>query len=212
LNQPALDLGEFQHLRNLRQDVDEARALLAVAPADDRYGAARVLPYAVALVGIGCVIFAPGTESDGMSGFVLQAIGAVFSSVGASYVAARYLPARMFGMFMGLTQCLGMLGAAFGSKPVQVAIDPAGPFRVSWQHVWLTLAVIGFVLAIVTWFVMPRDQSDSASHHGSLSVANLLRPFGVVLKNRQSWLAGITGGLLFAHYDRCHGLGDLVPP
>jgi len=164
----------------------------------DRYGAGRVIPYAVALVGIGCVIFARGTESAGMSGFVLQAMGAVFSFVGANYVAARYLPARMFGMFMGLTQCLGMLGAAFGSKPVQVAIDPAGPLRVSWQHVWLTFAGIGFVLAVVTWFVMPRDQTDSANHHGSLSVGNLLRPFAVVLKNPQSWLAGLTGGLLFA--------------
>jgi hypothetical protein len=48
-----------------------------------------------------------------------------------------FWPARMFAMFMGLIQCLGMLGAAFGAKPIQMAIDPAGSFRVLWQHaVW----------------------------------------------------------------------------
>lgn len=59
-------------------------------------------------------------------------------------------PTRMFAIFVGLTQCLGMLGAAFGSKPVHMAIDPAGSFGVSWQHVWLAFAMIGFLLAAAT--------------------------------------------------------------
>jgi MFS family permease len=163
----------------------------------DRYGAARVIPYAIALVGIGCVVFAQGSETAGISGFVLQAIGAVFSFVGASYVAARYLPARMYAMFMGLTQCVGMLGAAVGSKPVQMAIDPAGSYGVSWQGVWLAFAVIGFVLVAVTRIVMPPEKSASASRHEPLSFRSLTNPFKVVLGNVQSWLAGSIGGLLF---------------
>jgi MFS family permease len=163
----------------------------------DRYGASRVLPYATAIVAAGCLIFAQGSETAGMVGFVVQAIGAVFSFVGSSYVAARYLPARTYAMFMGLTQCLGMLGAAVGSKPVQMAIDPAGSFGVSWQHVWLAFAVIGFVLAAVIWFAMPREQGDSPSQHDPLSVRSLLHPFAVVFGNAQSWLSGIVGGLLF---------------
>jgi MFS family permease len=163
----------------------------------DRYGASRVLPYATAIVAAGCLIFAQGSETAGMVGFVVQAIGAVFSFVGSSYVAARYLPARTYAMFMGLTQCLGMLGAAVGSKPVQMAIDPAGSFGVSWQHVWLAFAVIGFVLAAVIWFAMPGEQGGSPTHHDPLSVRGLLHPFAVVFGNAQSWLSGIVGGLLF---------------
>jgi hypothetical protein len=97
----------------------------------------------------------------------LQATGAVFSFIGSSYVAARYLPARMYALFMGLTQCLGMLDAAFGSKPVQMAVDPAGSLHVSWQHVWFTFAVIGSLLAVVIWLVMPRDSDESSSPTGS---------------------------------------------
>jgi MFS family permease len=159
----------------------------------DRYGAARVIPYATALVGAGFIIFAQGSETAGMFGFVLQGIGAVFAFVGSSYVAARYLPARTYALFTGLTQCLGMLGAAAGSKPVQMAI--AG--GINWQHLWVIFAVIGFVLTAVIWWVMPREQGDSPSHHGPLSIRALLHPFAVVFGNLQSWLAGIVGGLLF---------------
>ena len=38
------------------------------------------------LVGIGCLVFAQGSEPAGMFGFVLQAIGAIFAFIGSSYV------------------------------------------------------------------------------------------------------------------------------
>ncbi|MFM9925159.1 MFS transporter [Variovorax sp. H27-G14] len=163
----------------------------------DRYGARRTIPFGIAVVGIGCLVFAQGSEAAGMAGFVLQALGAIFAFIGSSYVAARYLPARMLAMFIGFTQCLGMAGAAFGSKPVHMAIDPAGSFHVGWQSVWIAFAVAGFVLAVATWLVMPKESGDSPSHHGALSFASVVAPFKTVFGNVQSWLAGIVGGLLF---------------
>jgi MFS family permease len=163
----------------------------------DRYGARRTIPLGIAVVGIGCLIFAEGNLAAGMAGFVLQAIGAIFGFIGASYVAARYLPARMLAIFLGLTQALGMAGAAFGTKPVHLVIDPAGNFHVGWQEVWIGFMVMGFVLALATFIVMPRDKGDSAEHHGALSLGNVLQPFRTVFGNPQSWLAGLIGGLLF---------------
>src|SRR6476659_3609288 len=95
----------------------------------------RAVPLGIAVVGVGCVIFAQGSEVAGMTGFVIQAIGGIFGFIGSSYVAARYLPARMLAIFLGLTQALGMAGAAFGTKPVHLVIDPAGNFHVAWQEV-----------------------------------------------------------------------------
>lgn len=163
----------------------------------DRYGARRTIPVGIAVVAVGCLIFAQGSELAGMVGFVLQALGAIFAFIGSSYVAARYLPARMLAMFIGFTQCLGMAGAAFGSKPVHMAIDPAGGLHLAWQHIWVLFACAGAVLAILTWLIMPRDAGDSESHHGALSLASIIHPFKIVFGNVQSWLAGIIGGLLF---------------
>jgi MFS family permease len=163
----------------------------------DRYGPRQTTPLGIAVVGIGCLIFAQGSLAAGMVGFVLQAIGAIFGFIGASYVAARYLPASMLAIFLGLTQALGMAGAAFGTKPVHLAIDPAGSFHLGWQEVWIGLMVMGLVLALATFLVMPREKGDSAEHHGALSLASVLQPFRTVFGNPQSWLAGIIGGLLF---------------
>jgi MFS family permease len=123
----------------------------------DRYGPRQTIPLGIAVVGIGCLIFAQGSLAAGMVGFVLQAIGAIFGFIGASYVAARYLPASMLAIFLGLTQALGMAGAAFGTKPVHLAIDPAGSFHLGWQEVWIGFMVMGLVLALATFLVMPRQ-------------------------------------------------------
>ncbi|MFT8674332.1 MAG: MFS transporter [Acetobacter sp.] len=163
----------------------------------DRYGAHSVLPGFIAITGVGCLIFAQGSAAAGVGGYIIQAIGAICAFVGSSYVAARYLPARTLALFVGLTQCLGMAGAAFGSKPTRMLIDPAGSFHVSWPHIWLGFGVLGLALAAAVWFIMPHDSGDSTQHHGALTPANLLQPFKIIFSNPQSWYAGLIGGLLF---------------
>jgi MFS family permease len=163
----------------------------------DRYGARRTIPYGIFVVGVGCLVFSQGSEIAGMIGFVLQAIGAIFAFLGSSYVAARYLPGRMLAIFIGLTQAFGMAGASFGAKPVYTLIDPIGSFHIPWQSVWIGFSVLGVVLAVATWIIMPNESGDSAQHHGHLSLANVVKPFRVILANPQSWMLGIIGGLLF---------------
>ncbi|NLI27811.1 MAG: MFS transporter [Acetobacter sp.] len=163
----------------------------------DRYGAHSILPPFIAATGMGCLIFAQGSAIAGIGGYIIQSMGAIAAFVGSSYVAARYLPARTLALFIGLTQCLGMAGAAFGSKPTRILIDPASAFHVSWQYVWLGFGVIGLILAAAVWVIMPRDSGDSEHHHGDLSFANVIRPFRIIFSNPQSWIAGLIGGLLF---------------
>ncbi|WP_454622050.1 MFS transporter [Bradyrhizobium cenepequi] len=163
----------------------------------DRYGAHATLPLFITITGVGCLIFAEGSPFAGVAGYIIQSIGAICAFVGASYVAARYLPARRLALFVGLTQCLGMAGAAFGSKPTRILIDPQTSFHVSWQTAWLGFGAIGIALAVAVWSIMPRDAGDSADLHSHLSVANLLKPFRIIFSNPQSWYAGLIGGLLF---------------
>ena len=74
-------------------------------------------------------------------------------------VAARYLPTRMLAIFIGFTQCFGMAGAAFGAKPVQMAIDPTGSLHVAWQAVWIAFACAGMILC---WARAPARRSSGA--------------------------------------------------
>ncbi|AEI38217.1 MFS transporter [Zymomonas mobilis] len=165
----------------------------------DRYGPHATIPAGITFVTLGSVFFVQGSQSVALIGFVLQAIGAIFAFLGASYVAAHYLPQKMLAIFVGLTECLGMAGAAFGSKLVAMLLDPIGRFNIHWQKIWLGFAVIGLILTFLTLIIMPRNKRDKAeSKQESLTLKSFVHPFCIIFSNPQSWLSGIIGGLLFA--------------
>src|SRR5271166_6199738 len=68
------------HIGSLISAYYVAYALMAMAAGVllDRYGARRTIPLGIAVVGLGCVVFAQGSLAAGMTGFVLQALGAIF--------------------------------------------------------------------------------------------------------------------------------------
>jgi MFS family permease len=163
----------------------------------DRYGARKTIPFAVLVVAGGSLLLATGSEPLGVFGFVIQAAGAVFAFIGSVYLAAKYLPQHL-SLFVGGTQMLGMAGAAFGTKPVQAAIDPNSGHAWSWQHIWFLFAVIGILLTLGMWIVLPRDQQTTSKPQPRLSITTLLKPYGIVFENPQTYLCGLIGGLLFA--------------
>lgn len=160
----------------------------------DRYGARKTLPIAAASVGAFSLLLASGNEHLAVAGFTLQAVGAVFGFVGSVYVAAKLLPPRSLPTFVGLAQMLGMAGAAVGSKPVAEAIGRNPGLGWSWQSVWAIFAVLGVILAVALWRILPARPTSPAP----FSFKGVIRPYEVVFENPQSYLCGLIGGLLFA--------------
>jgi len=96
--------------------------------------------------------------------------------------------------FIGLTQMLGMAGAAVGSKPVAYMIDRNSGLGWPWQSVWIPFAIFGGALAILLWIILPHATDGRAA----FSLKSLIRPYEVVFENPQTYLCGLIGGLLFA--------------
>lgn len=168
-------------------------ALLAGALLD-RYGARMTLPFASIFVSACTLLLATGNERLAVFGFTLQGIGAVFGFVGGVFVAAKYLPPKTLPTFIGLTQMIGMAGAAVGSKPVAYMIDRNPGLGWPWQSVWIPFAVFGGILAVLLWIILPR----ATDLKGAFSLKALVRPYEVVFENPQTYLCGLIGGLLFA--------------
>jgi|SRR6516225_1829135 len=160
----------------------------------DRYGARLTLPFASAFVGACALLLVPGNEHLAVFGFTIQGIGAVFGFVGGVFVAAKYLPPTSLPTFIGLTQMLGMAGAAVGSKPVAYMIDRNSGLGWPWQSVWIPFAIFGGALAILLWIILPHATDGRAA----FSLKSLIRPYEVVFENPQTYLCGLIGGLLFA--------------
>ncbi|HRN61976.1 MAG TPA: MFS transporter [Luteimonas sp.] len=163
---------------------------LIAGAALDRWGAKQVIPAGVAMVALGAVLFGIGVLQAAQLGRLLQGAGSAFAFTGAVYLATHGFPARFLATAIGITQCFGMLGAAAG----QFAVGPLIHGPIDWQQAWYYCAVGLVSIGIVIALASPHTPSDAA---GRTPVWSMFAPYKVVLSNPQSWLCGVTAGLLF---------------
>jgi MFS family permease len=164
----------------------------------DRYGAKLPIATGVFGVAVGSVLFGLGAIEAAEGGRLLQGAGSAFAFTGAVYLAARGFSDRWLATAVGFTQLAGMLGGFAG----QFAVGPLVHGPVGWQSFWIyggaVLAIVAFLVLIVT-----PGRQDAAPRG---SVWAMFAPYKVVLKNPQSWLCGIVGGLLFMPTN----VGDMI--
>jgi MFS family permease len=164
-------------------------SLLAGA-AMDKVGPRRLVPFAAVAVGIGALLFATGQRELASIGRFIQGAGGVFALVGAVYIATKNFPASQAATLIGATQMFGMAGGSAG----QFVVGPLIGRGLSWSNFWIGMGVLGLLVGVVLFFLIPNEETKQESTGWLKSTA---RGFGVVFKNPQSILCGLIAGLLF---------------
>src|SRR5215204_2065400 len=162
---------------------------LVAGVAMDRLGPRRIMPISAAAVGVGAILFATGSTEIASVGRFLQGAGGVSALVGAIYIATKNFPPSRAATLIGATQMFGMAGGSAG----QFVVGPLIGSGVAWNHFWLAMGVIGLVIGIALFFLIP-DESSTQSRGGLRAVAGA---FATVFKNPQSILCGLISGLMF---------------
>ena len=162
---------------------------LIAGAAMDRIGPRRLLPGAAVVVGIGALLFATGNTQLAGVGRFLQGAGGVFALVGAIYIATKNFAPSRAATLIGATQMFGMAGGSAG----QFVVGPIIGSGVSWHHFWIGMGVIGLLIGIVLFFLIPNE--SSAQSDGGLRP--IVSAFATVFKNPQSILCGLIAGLMF---------------
>jgi MFS family permease len=163
---------------------------LVAGAALDRLGPKKTLPIAVAVMGVGALLFASGDSQLASLGRLLQGMGAAFASVGAMYIASNYFSPARSATLIGATQMFGMAGGAAG----QFAVGPLISQGLEWNHFWSGMAIAGFALGALLLILLPT-QSRRKDRGNWLAATT--KPFFVVFKNPQSILCGFISGLLY---------------
>jgi MFS family permease len=163
---------------------------LVAGAAMDRLGPRRLVPAAAAAVGIGAFLFATGGREAASLGRFIQGAGGVFALVGAVYIATTHFPASRAATLIGATQMFGMAGGSAG----QFVIGPLIAGGLPWRTFWITMGVIGLVIALALFALLPKEETAPAKGGGLRATASA---FGVVFRNPQSILCGLIAGLLF---------------
>jgi predicted membrane channel-forming protein YqfA (hemolysin III family) len=116
---------------------------------------------------------------------------AAFAFTGAVYLASHGFRSAYLATAIGFTQCFGMLGGSAG----QFAVGPMIHGLITWQQFWLFAGVALFVVGGIVFVATPAGHDARPAGGGSL--LSMFKPYKVVLTNPQSYLCGITAGLLF---------------
>lgn len=164
----------------------------------DRYGPHKLLTITAALCSLGCFLFA-GAQGLFVAemGRFLMGFGAAFAFVGALKLATLWFCSSRIGLLAGLTQALGMFGAALGAGPLSAMVEALG-----WRT---TMVIIGVILAVIAVLIglLVSDHPDAVatrqpSEGLSSKQIKLLHSLWEVLKNPQSWINGLYVGLVYA--------------
>ncbi len=159
----------------------------------DRLSIRWLLTVMSLVTALGCCIFG---LADGLFtasvGRMLIGFSAAFAFICSLRLATSWFPPAMLGLLAGLTQALGMLGAAAGEAPVSFLVALVG-----WRH---TMLVIAFIFIALSGLLYQFVRDKPSQHRREFPVNNhvsILQSLKIVLSNRQTWINAFYAGFLF---------------
>lgn len=159
----------------------------------DRLSIRGILTVMSLVTALGCIVFG---LADGLimasAGRILIGFSAAFAFVSALRLATSWFPPAMLGLLAGLTQALGMLGAA-AIAPVSFLTAAVG-----WRYTMLIIACLFILLSVLLFKYVkdhPGEQQREIKPGARLSISHSLL---VILSHRQTWLNALYAGFLFA--------------
>ena len=159
----------------------------------DRISIRWILTIMSLITAFGCTVFGLADSLMMASvGRMLIGFSAAFAFISALRLATSWFPPAMLGLLAGLTQALGMLGAAAGEAPVSLLVGITG-----WRHTLFIMALLFIALAMLLYFYIqdtPGSQRHEVKFENRLSIFDSLR---VILSHRQTWLNALYAGFLF---------------
>jgi MFS family permease len=161
----------------------------------DRFGAHRLLTTTVLLCAGGCLLFAMAHHLwIAKLGRFLMGLGASFAFVSALKLASVWFPPNRFGLLAGLTQALGMLGAAVSATLVGYLVTVMG-----WRSSLALIALLFVFLSVMIGLVVRDYPQGYQRKYKDLAIdSDVWAGLRTVLANPQSWLNGLFAGVVYA--------------
>lgn len=160
----------------------------------DRLSIRGILTVMSLVTALGCCVFGLADSLLVASiGRMLIGFSAAFAFVSALRLATSWFPPVMLGLLSGLTQALGMLGAAAGEAPVSFLVAQVG-----WRHSMLIIAFLFIALSGLLYkFVQDKPGAQRHEIKPTHERVSILQSLAIVLSHRQTWINALYAGFLF---------------
>jgi len=159
----------------------------------DKYGPRKLLTFAAGVCALGSFLFGSAELiSTACMGRMLIGLGSAFAAISCLKLAANWFPLNRFALLTGLTVMVGMLGAINGQAPLALLIE-----HLSWRESMHVLGLVGLILAGLIYLIV-RDKPEPVMLKPTQPKTNLWQGLKYIVSNKQTWLASIYGGLMYA--------------
>lgn len=159
----------------------------------DRISIRGLLTVMSLITAFGCCVFG---LADGLLmgsiGRMLIGFSAAFAFVCSLRLATSWFPPTMLGLLAGLTQSLGMLGAAAGEAPVSFLVSNVG-----WRHSMLIIAFLFIALAGLLYQFIQDTPDGHRSDAPAVDRLSIMQSLKTILSCKQTWLNALYAGFLF---------------
>lgn len=151
----------------------------------DRIGPKYVLPACMLLTAIGLLpIVYSDTWVYPILGRFIIGLGSSGAILGAFKIVRLGFKEEQFTIMIGITVTIGLLGAIYGGRPLNILLTLFG-----WQSVLQAICYIGIALAIISFYLIPKSEKF-------LDSSSILKDIKDVTANSKVILVCILGGLM----------------
>jgi len=164
----------------------------------DKFGVRFVLSLAclVAVMGLGIFVAADNYMMAGAGRFLIG-LGTAFAYIGTLKLASIWLPPNRFATVAGLATAIGMASGALSQTYLTKVVEMIG-----YKESLRSAIIVGIVLSIVLFMIVrnrPKNSSDNSANEmqAPINMKQLMNALYVIFTNKQMWLIGIIGCLLY---------------
>ncbi|EKD71839.1 MAG: hypothetical protein ACD_46C00086G0006 [uncultured bacterium] len=162
----------------------------------DKFGPRIVLCAAclIAVSGLAVFVSAHSYQIAGLGRFMIG-LGCAFAYIGTLKLASVWLPTNRFATVAGLATAVGMMSGALAQRYLNHIVQAVG-----YQHALKTALFVGVILSgLLFLFVKnrPKTSSEGIDLHNPLNMKQLFSALRIIFTNKQMWLIGIIGSLLY---------------
>lgn len=162
----------------------------------DKFGVRFVLCAASLLAVVGLNVFiAADNLTMAKTGRFMIGLGTAFAYIGTLKLASIWLPPNRFGMVAGLTTAIGMTAGALSQTYLTQTLEIIG-----YQQALRTALIAGVVLSVIIVLLVrnrPKQSQGFNEMQTAINLRQLLQALRLIALNRQMWLIGIIGCLLY---------------
>lgn len=168
----------------------------------DYFKPRRVVTIAAIVCGLGTLLFSMADSLYVAAiGRALIGAGSAMAFLSCLKIGTLWFPSQRLKLIVGITVALGTIGGMSAGKPLAWLVNAYG-----WRHALWVLALMGFALAVLGWFIVrdtPPDELEQEvlKSHGDTDIhlpqSGLLTSIVEVIRKPQSWLIALYGCLMY---------------